>query len=56
MVLIDSILQKEGNYYPKVFLEDFKYIIKEKKVIRYITHDLEISSDDSDKKDSDKED
>ena len=33
------------NYYPQVFLEECKYIVKEKKVTRNITGDLEISSD-----------
>ena len=33
------------NYYPQVFLEGCKYIIKEKEVTRHITGDLEIYSD-----------
>ena len=37
------------NYYPKVFIEECKYITKEE-VTRYITKDLKISSD-SDKSD-----
>ena len=43
---LDSALNKDGNYYPKVFLKECKYI--DKKVIRYIIHDLDSSSDDSD--------
>ena len=39
----------------QVFLEEYKYIVKEKKVNRYITDDLEIFSD-FDKENSDKED
>ena len=31
--------------YPQVFLEECKYIVKEKKVTRIITEDLEISSE-----------
>ena len=34
-----------------VFLQECKYIEKEKKVIRYITNDLIFSSDDSDESD-----
>ena len=30
------------NYYPQVFLEEYKYIVKEKEVTWYITEDLEI--------------
>ena len=42
------------NYYPQVFLEEYKYIVKEKKMPNYITDGIEISSD-SDREDSDKE-
>ena len=41
------------KYYPRVFLEECKYVIKKKKSIKkYITDDTEVSSDDSDKKNS----
>ena len=33
-----SALNKDGNYYPQVFLKECKYI--EKKVIRHINDDL----------------
>ena len=41
--------------YSQVFLEEFKYIIKEKKLHRFINDNLEISSNGntSDKEDSD---
>ena len=39
------------NYYPQVFLEEFKYIVKEKELVRINTEDLEMSSDDSDETD-----
>ena len=38
----------------KFFLEERKYIVKERKVISYIADELEISSDDSDQENSDK--
>ena len=50
MILIDSVLKKDDKYYPQVFLEECKYIIKEKKKHRYFKEELEISSDKSDKK------
>ena len=50
LILIDFVFKIDKNYYPQVFLEECRYIDKEKKVIRYITDDLEISSDDSHKK------
>ena len=51
-MLIDSVFKIGKNYYSQVFLE-CKYIVKEKKMIRYITDDLETFSDDSDKENSD---
>ena len=35
------------NYYPQVFLGEFKYIVKEKKINKYLKYDIEMSSDDS---------
>ena len=32
------------NYFPQVFLEECKYIVKENKMPKYVTGDLEISS------------
>ena len=52
VVLIDSVF-KMGRYYnPQVFLEECKYIVKEKKMPKYITDDIQISSNDSGKKNS----
>ena len=42
VILIDFVLKN----YLQVFLRKCKYIEKEKRVIRYITDDLEISFDD----------
>ena len=46
VINLDSALSKDGNCYLQVFLKDCEYM--KKKVIRHITDDLEISSDDSD--------
>ena len=51
VILINFVIKKDENYYPQVFLEECKYIGKEKKVIRYITDDLSFFNDDSDKSD-----
>ena len=48
-----TIFRTGKNYYPQVFLEECKYIIKEKKMPEYITDKIEISSDDSDRENSD---
>ena len=55
MILIDSVFRTGKNYYPQVFLEECKYVVKEKKRIpKCIIDDTEISSD-SDKEKSDEE-
>ena len=38
-----------------MLLEEFKYVVKEKKMSMFINDDIEISSDESDKEDSDEE-
>ena len=43
--MINSVFGTGKNYYPQVFLEEFIYIVKEKKMVKYITDDIEISSD-----------
>ena len=49
VILIDSAFRMVENYYPQVFLEECKYIVKKKAVTKYINEDLEIPSDDSDR-------
>ena len=49
VILTDSVLKIGKNYYSQVFLEECKYIIKDKKINKYISNNLEISFDDSDK-------
>ena len=53
--MIDSVFKIGKNYYSHVLLEDLKYIVEKKKLPEYITDEIEISSDDSDRADSDKE-
>ena len=51
VILIDFVLKKDENYYPQVFLKEYKYIEKEKKVTEHVADDLEnpSDSDESDK-------
>ena len=37
VTLIDSVLNKDKKCYPQVFLKEWRYIEKEKKLIRYIS-------------------
>ena len=43
--MLDSIFRIGKNYYPQLFLEEYKYVIKEKNIHSYIIDDVEISSD-----------
>ena len=52
-ISIDSVFRTSKNYYPQVFLEECKYVFKEKEIPGYITDDIEISSDDCDREDYD---
>ena len=47
--MLDSVFRSGKNYYPQTFMEKSKYVVKEKKISKYIVDDIEISSD-SDKK------
>ena len=51
--MIDLLSEMGKDHFPQLFLEECKYIVKERKVNRHITRDLETSSDNSDKEDSD---
>ena len=52
--MIDSVFRTGKNCYPQVFLNECKYIVKEKKISKFIFDDTELSSD-SDKEKSDEE-
>ena len=43
--LIDFVFRTGKNYYPQSFLGECKYDVKGKKISKYITDDIEISSD-----------
>ena len=55
VILIDSVYRKDEIYYPQVFLEECKYVVKERKMSVFITDKIEIFSDDFDKEDYDEE-
>ena len=46
VILIGSVFRMSENYYPQVFLEEYKYVVKENKMC--IDEEIEISSDESD--------
>ena len=54
VILIGSVFRTGKNYYRQVFLEECQYVVKEKKIPKFIPDDIEISYD-SDKEDPDEE-
>ena len=56
---MDSVFRAGKNYYPQVFQKNVNMLLKKKKILNYIIHDIEISSDSDresyDEEDSDKE-
>ena len=53
VISLDSVLRKNDNYYPQVFLKECKYI--EKKVIRHINDNLSDFSSSNESDNSDEE-
>ena len=45
VILIDYVFRMGKNYYPQVSFEEFKYVVKEKKMAKYVFDDIEISFD-----------
>ena len=52
--MINPVFRTGENYYPQLFVEECKYVVKENKNPKYITDDIEMSSD-SDRENSDEE-
>ena len=55
VILIDSVYKKDQNCYHQVFLEESKYVVKEKKKSKFITDNIEICYDGSDEENSNEE-
>ena len=53
--MINSVYRADKSYYPQVFLEEYKYVVKEKTMSEYNTDNIEISSGDSYEKNFDEE-
>ena len=52
VILLHSIfVNSDKEYYPQIFLEECKYVIKNRKIINTINEDLELSESDDDKSD-----
>ena len=44
--MLDSVVKVGKKYYPKVFLEQCKYVKRKNKMVNYINDDIEITSSD----------
>ena len=54
VILIDSVFRTGKNCYPQVYLEKFRYVVKAKKLSKYINDETEIFPDkDFDEENSD---
>ena len=58
VVLLDSVVKIDIDYYPKIFLQECKYAVKKKKIMSAINEklDLDESDDESDNDKSNKSD
>ena len=52
VILTASVYRKDKDYYPQLFLEEWKYVAKEKNMLKFITDAIETSDDDSDRPNS----
>ena len=55
VILIVSVYRISKNYYLQMLSEECKYIVKEKKMTKYLADAIEILPDDSDEENSDEE-
>ena len=40
VILINSVFRGSKNHYPQMFLEECKYVVKEKKITKYIINNI----------------
>ena len=55
ITLIDSVYRKDKGNYSQMLLQECKYVVKEKNLSKFITDDIEMSSDDYDRESYDEE-
>ena len=46
VILLDSFVKAGNDHYPQIFLEECKYAIKKKKIIKTINEELELGQSD----------
>ena len=53
LIMLDSVIRVNKKYYPKIFLEECKYVIRKNKMENLINDDLDLSSSDESDNESD---
>ena len=43
VILLDSVVIVDKTYYPQIFLEECKYLVKKKKIINSINEELNLN-------------
>ena len=54
VIFVDSVFRTGKNYYPQVFSEEYKYVINEEKIPKYIIDDIEIPCDSNEENSNEK--
>ena len=53
VILLDSLVKIDNDYYPQIFVEECKYAVKKKKIMNTINEELNLDESD-DESDNDK--
>ena len=55
LIMLDSVIRVNRKYYPQIFLEECKYVIRKNKMENLINDDLDLNSSDESDSESDNE-
>ena len=55
LIMLDSVIRVNKKYYPQIFLEECKYVIRKNKMENLINGDLDLNSSDESDSESDNE-
>ena len=55
LIMLDSVIRANKKYYPQIFLEECKYVIRKNKMENFINDDLNLSSSDESDNESNNE-
>ena len=55
LIMLDSVIKRNQNYYPQTLLEECKYVIKKNKMENLVNDGLDLSSSDESDKECDNE-